>query len=102
MVVNFDADLYSSTKVRVGAYLYFDEFNDRHHELRAFDEFLKETGMKFKAVGPDQILSPRSFKELSALRSERGVAAVPIFLQICFRLDRWRDSDLPRVARRAT
>jgi hypothetical protein len=66
MVVNFDADLYSSTKtvlgflkdqVRVGAYLYIDEFNDRHHELRALDEFLKETGIKFKAVGAHQILS---------------------------------------------
>jgi hypothetical protein len=64
MVVNFDADLYSSTKVRVGAYLYFDEFNDRHHELRAFDEFLKETGMKFKAVGADQILSHVIFQRI--------------------------------------
>jgi Macrocin-O-methyltransferase (TylF) len=73
MVVNFDADLYSSTKtvlgflkdqVRVGAYLYFDEFNDRHHELRAFDEFLKETGMKFKAVGSDQILSHVIFQRI--------------------------------------
>jgi hypothetical protein len=29
--------------VRIGTYLYFDEFNDRHHELKAFDEFLRES-----------------------------------------------------------
>ena len=73
MVVNLDADLYSSTKtvlgflksqVRIGTYLYFDEFNDRHHELRAFDEFLKETGMKFSVVGANQILSHVCFQRV--------------------------------------
>jgi hypothetical protein len=73
MIVNLDADLYSSTKpvlgflkdpVRVGAYVYFDEFNDRHHEIRAFDEFLKEAGMKFKSVGADQILSHVIFQRI--------------------------------------
>lgn len=74
MVVNFDADLYSSTStvlrllkshVRVGSYLYFDELNDRHHELRAFDEFLKETGMKFRVVGANQILSHVCFQRIN-------------------------------------
>ena len=73
MVVNLDADLYSSTKtvlrflrreVRVGTYLHFDEFNDRHHELRAFDEFLKETGMNFRVVGANQILSHVCFQRI--------------------------------------
>ena len=73
MVVNLDADLYSSTntvlrflksQVSLGTYLYFDEFNDRHHELRAFDEFLKETGMGFRVVGANQILSHVCFQRI--------------------------------------
>jgi hypothetical protein len=49
LFLNCDADLYSSTKtilhvlkphIRTGTYLYFDEFQAREHELRAFDEFL--------------------------------------------------------------
>ena len=73
MVVNLDADLYSSTKtvlrflksqIRVETYLYFDEFNDRHHELRAFDEFLKETGMNFRVAGANQILSHVCFQRI--------------------------------------
>ena len=55
LVVALDADLYSSTvtvlrylrdKVSPGTVLYFDEFNHRADELRAFDEFLAETGLK--------------------------------------------------------
>lgn len=74
MVVNLDADLYSSTKtvlqflkthLSVGTYLYFDEFNDRHHELRAFDEFLKETPLKFRVVGVNQILSHVCFQRIT-------------------------------------
>jgi hypothetical protein len=60
----FEETLPGHSVPRVGAYLYFDEFNDRHHELRAFDEFLKETGMKFKAVGADQILSHVIFQRI--------------------------------------
>jgi len=57
LVLNLDADLYSSTKfvldtlrplVVPGAILIFDEFCDRAHELRAFDEFIEATGMKFR------------------------------------------------------
>jgi len=60
LFVNMDADLYSSTvfvlnsiqeKVRPGAFLYFDEFNHRADELRAFDEFLEATGWRFRLVG---------------------------------------------------
>ncbi len=59
LVVNLDADLYGSTRfvlgriaplIRVGAWLYFDEFSDPHHEFRAFREFVAESGMKFAAV----------------------------------------------------
>jgi hypothetical protein len=74
LVANLDADLYSSTStvlrflkrhIDVGAYLYFDEFNDRHHELKAFDEFLDETGMKFRVVGANQILSHVCFQRIA-------------------------------------
>ena len=59
LFVNFDADLYSSTKtvldflkphISVGTYLYFDEFQSREHEPKAFDEFLSETGWAFRVV----------------------------------------------------
>lgn len=60
LVINFDADLYSSAscvlralknEIVPGTYIYFDEFNHKDHELRAFDEFINETGMKFTLVG---------------------------------------------------
>lgn len=65
LVLNIDADLYSSTKlilealrahVRVGSYLYFDEFNERFHEQKAFADFLNETKMTFELVGATQTL----------------------------------------------
>ncbi len=73
LFINMDADLYSSTKtvldflkdeIKVGTYIYFDEFNDRFHEMKAFDEFLKETKMKFKVVGANQILSNVLFQRI--------------------------------------
>lgn len=59
LVLNMDADLYSSTafvlktlesRILPGTYIYFDEFNHRFDELRAFDEFIQNTGMKFSVV----------------------------------------------------
>lgn len=59
LVIFMDADLYSSTSfvlktlkqhIKVGTILYFDEFWDRYHEMKAFEEFLTETGMKFKLL----------------------------------------------------
>lgn len=59
LVVAFDADLYSSTitglralrpHLRPGTWLYFDELNDRHHELRALDEFLDESQIRVEVV----------------------------------------------------
>jgi hypothetical protein len=59
LVIFIDADLYSSASyvlktmrphIKVGTILYFDEFWDRYHEMKAFDEFLTESGMKFELV----------------------------------------------------
>jgi hypothetical protein len=60
LVINIDADLYSSAifvlatvaeRLQPGTLLYFDEFNHRADELRAFAEFLDETGMRFRVLG---------------------------------------------------
>jgi Macrocin-O-methyltransferase (TylF) len=59
IVLFMDADLYSLTSyvlktlrphIKVGSIIYFDEFWDRHHELKAFDEFLKETDTRFELL----------------------------------------------------
>jgi hypothetical protein len=63
LVLNLDADLYSSTIcvlhslrpwIRPGTYVYFDEFCNRDHELRAFDEFLADSGLQFCLRGADR------------------------------------------------
>src|SRR5207253_5177028 len=55
-VINIDAELYNSTTevlawaeclLKPGSYLYFDEFSDRRHELKAFDEFLRRSSKRF-------------------------------------------------------
>jgi hypothetical protein len=60
LVLNLDADLYSSTKyvqdtlrevICPGTIIIFDEFNDRLHELKAFSEFLEANPMKFRFLG---------------------------------------------------
>jgi hypothetical protein len=74
LVVNFDADLYSSIvfvlnaleqAIVPGTYVYFDEFNHQFDELRAFDEFIKRTGMKFKVVGATRTLDSVMFQRSS-------------------------------------
>ena len=59
LVINMDADIYSSTKyvldylkpfIKEGTYIYFDELYCSEHEARAFHEFIKSTGLKFKPV----------------------------------------------------
>lgn len=71
LVINMDADLYSSTKfvldilrdeIGPGTIIVFDEFCDRMHELKAFDEFLRETGMKFRALGATKTLEHVAFE----------------------------------------
>jgi hypothetical protein len=59
VVLFVDADLYSSASlilktlrphIKVGTIIYFDEFWDRCHELRAFEEFLVETQFSFELL----------------------------------------------------
>jgi hypothetical protein len=73
LVINIDADLYSSTKfvlnalknwISVGTYIYFDEFCDRNHELRAFDEFLAETKMQFEVAAASRSLMYIAFRRV--------------------------------------
>ncbi|CAN5419019.1 hypothetical protein BH10ACT10_BH10ACT10_01840 [soil metagenome] len=60
LVVNVDSDLYTSAMIvldkmepylAAGSLLYFDELNDRDHELRALREFLARTGKTIQALG---------------------------------------------------
>jgi hypothetical protein len=73
LFVNFDADLYSSTKtvldflkphISLGTYLYFDEFQAREHESKALDEFLAETGWSFQVVAATRGLSRVLFQRI--------------------------------------
>lgn len=60
LFANIDVDLYSSAASVLrrlapllvpGSFLYLDELADRHHELKAFDEFLDENGVRLEVVG---------------------------------------------------
>jgi macrocin-O-methyltransferase TylF-like protien len=73
LVANLDADLYSSTicalrmlepELRPGSYLYFDQFMDRHHELKAFDEFIRSNGMQFRLRAANMNLSAVVFQRV--------------------------------------
>lgn len=72
LIVNVDADLYSSAVtvlrwaaplIKLGDLLYFDEFHDRQQEGRAFHEFLDESGHEFEMLacthGVSQVLFRR-------------------------------------------
>lgn len=75
LVVHLDADLYSSTATVLralerhivpGTYLLFDEFSDRLHELRAFDEFLRlHPDWRFRLVMADEILARAAFERVA-------------------------------------
>lgn len=71
LVVNMDADLYSSTIlvlrhlrpfIKPGTFLYFDNMSRPEHEPRAFDEFMDESGLKFKPVCADKPLNCAFFQ----------------------------------------
>lgn len=73
LFVNLDADLYSSTafvlsqlrqRLTVGSYIYFDEFNHRADELRAFDEFLGETNFAFRLVATTHEFAHVAFERI--------------------------------------
>lgn len=66
LVLNMDADLYSSTiyvlqhlraHIKPGTFIYFDEMNHLDHEPKAFDEFVAETGRQFRPVCADRTLA---------------------------------------------
>jgi hypothetical protein len=74
LVLNFDADLYTSTifvlnalenAIVPGTYIYFDEFNHQFHELRAFDEFTRRTGMRFCLLGATRALDQVFFQRIT-------------------------------------
>lgn len=71
LVLNLDADLYSSTRfvldalrehITCGTVIVFDEFCDRDHELRAFAEFLGEVSMTFRLIGATANLERVAFE----------------------------------------
>lgn len=74
LILNMDADLYASTifvldslrsEIVPGTYIYFDEFADREHELRAFDEFVRKTGWRFSLLGLTYDMKHVMFQRLS-------------------------------------
>lgn len=71
LVVNIDCDLYSSTSfvlnslasyIRPGTFLYFDEFSDPRHELKAFQEFLSSFPRKFSLLAATRSYGQVSFE----------------------------------------
>jgi hypothetical protein len=72
LVINIDSDLYSSAAYVLdhfaslmvpGTYLYFDEFADEDHELRAFEEFLeKNKHIQLEVMGATRTLSQIAFR----------------------------------------
>ena len=73
LIINIDADLYSSTRVvfqalepeiAVGTLIYFDEFCDRNHELKAFAELIEGTGWSFEAVAATRDLAHVGFERV--------------------------------------
>jgi O-methyltransferase len=71
LVVTLDADLYSSTilvlnrlrnAIRPGTFLYFDDLSRPDHEPKAFDEFMRESGLRFRPVVADRSLNNAVFE----------------------------------------
>ncbi len=71
LVVNLDADLYSSTIVvlrqlrdsmRPGTLLFLDDLSRPDDEAKAFGEFLAESGLRFRAVAATRQLSHACFE----------------------------------------
>jgi hypothetical protein len=71
LVVNVDADLYSSTifvlrelraALRPGSRRFFDDLSRPDDEAKAFGEFMQESGLRFRAVAATQPLSHACFE----------------------------------------
>jgi hypothetical protein len=74
LVINMDADLYTSTKyvleclgerIEIGSWVYFDEFSDWQHEFRAFREFVRDSGMRFQAFAASSNFCNIAFRRLA-------------------------------------
>jgi hypothetical protein len=74
LLIHIDADLYSSTKfvldtlrdsIVPGTIIIFDEFCDRLHEMKAFDEFLQATGARFRFLGGTTNLEQVTFERVT-------------------------------------
>ena len=70
LVINLDADLYSSTiyvlrmlkdRIQAGTYIYLDDMSRPDHEPRAFEEFIAESELKFKPLAADVTLNNALF-----------------------------------------
>jgi Methyltransferase domain len=77
LVVNMDADLYSSTAtafrflgrwIRPGSLLYFDEMSRIEHEPKAFIEFARGSGRRFKPLCADKSLDKVCFGFIRVFR----------------------------------
>lgn len=71
LVMIMDADMYTSTSfvlrqfaphICAGTFIYFDEMNHVEDEPKAFDELMRDTGLKFRPVSADRTLE-RAFFE---------------------------------------
>jgi hypothetical protein len=71
LVLNLDADLYASTVcifenvgalIKPGTIIYFDEMNHIAHEPKAFAEFMKKSGRRFKPLAADRTLAHVAFQ----------------------------------------
>ena len=71
LVIMMDADLYSSTIyvlrhlrpfIKPGTFIYFDDLNHRDHDPRAFVEFIKESGLRFRLVCAEHAYSTAFFE----------------------------------------
>jgi hypothetical protein len=70
LVINLDADLYSSTIyvlgqlrswIMTGTFIYFDDMSRPDHEPRALEEFMQATGLKFRPLAADLTLNNEFF-----------------------------------------
>ncbi len=73
LVLHLDCDLYSSTRcvlqalaphLRPGTIFIFDEFFNRNHELRAFDEHINATGGRYRCLGATLPLDTVAFQQV--------------------------------------
>jgi Macrocin-O-methyltransferase (TylF) len=73
LVIFIDTDLYSSTYFvlkhlkdyfKVGTLFYFDEFAVVEHELQAFDDFIRDSGMKFELIAADYGMMNVAFRRV--------------------------------------